>query len=369
MHTIVEASPGSASETVVGAEEHAAAQPAQDATAEPVAETDVHERAEVPQPRQWADEGGWDSRAVFMPVSDVVPSAASRECFPLCTGISVDEGGGISSIPMPTRILRIAARHSHAIILQLHGGVLPRFPGQNSSRFVPGTRSARFLETYARALGGVPIRSADSEASYGRDYERSGGMGPCDARVSECTVSNVGRFISSIAMGTTNTRPGLLESLSSTKYLRYKLSHSLPYHTSRPKARHHDLGRVTVVHLSPEPPSCVDIWKVLARTVGGVRAGHVYVTFRAFPRSFVPLSALRGAVLPQDKPCRPEVSIKSSLKTQGALVATADTLKISRVQKCVRCNLHQMPADLFCCMLSYCATPSSERSLGFYGAR
>ncbi|KAJ7461448.1 hypothetical protein FB451DRAFT_1404681 [Mycena latifolia] len=83
MHTIAEASPRSASETVVGAEEHAAAvspypydlQPVQDAPAEPVAESSVpEERAEVPQPQQWADEGGWDSRAVFMPVSEVVPA-------------------------------------------------------------------------------------------------------------------------------------------------------------------------------------------------------------------------------------------------------------------------------------------------------
>ncbi|KAJ7472497.1 hypothetical protein FB451DRAFT_1249718 [Mycena latifolia] len=81
MHTIVEASPGSASETVVGTEEHAAAvapypydlQPAQDAPAEPVAEANVpeEERAEVPQPRQW------DSKAMFMPVSEVVPAAAT----------------------------------------------------------------------------------------------------------------------------------------------------------------------------------------------------------------------------------------------------------------------------------------------------
>ncbi|KAJ7472475.1 hypothetical protein FB451DRAFT_1469161 [Mycena latifolia] len=72
-----------------------------------------------------------------------------------------------------------------------------------------------------------------------------------------------------------------------------KLSHSLPYH----QARYHDRGHVTVIVLSPEPPSCVDICKVFARTVGGVRAGHVYVTFRAVPRSFVPLSALRGCPL------------------------------------------------------------------------
>ncbi|KAJ7443470.1 hypothetical protein FB451DRAFT_1568679 [Mycena latifolia] len=85
MHTFAEASPGSASETVVGAE-HAAAvvpypydlQPVQDAPAEPVAESSVpEERAEVPRPRQWADEGGWDSRAVFMPVSEVVSAAAT----------------------------------------------------------------------------------------------------------------------------------------------------------------------------------------------------------------------------------------------------------------------------------------------------
>ncbi|KAJ7472500.1 hypothetical protein FB451DRAFT_1398715 [Mycena latifolia] len=86
MHMIAGASPGSPSETVVEAEEHAMAvspypyylQPAQDAPAEPVAGADVREEpAEVPQPRQWADEGGWDSRAVFMPVSEAVPVAAT----------------------------------------------------------------------------------------------------------------------------------------------------------------------------------------------------------------------------------------------------------------------------------------------------
>ncbi|KAJ7461445.1 hypothetical protein FB451DRAFT_1497138 [Mycena latifolia] len=77
------------SETVVtvSAEEHTAAvspypydpQPAQDAPAEPVAEANVpeQERVEIPQPRQWADEGWWDSRAVLMPVSEAVPAAAT----------------------------------------------------------------------------------------------------------------------------------------------------------------------------------------------------------------------------------------------------------------------------------------------------
>ncbi|KAJ7431092.1 hypothetical protein FB451DRAFT_1198344 [Mycena latifolia] len=82
-------------------------------------------------------------------------------------------------------------------------------------------------------------------------------------------------------------------------------------------------------------------------------------------------------ILPQDKSCWPEGSIRASLTAQGALVATADALKIARVQECARFDLHQMSknaADLFSYMIPYwnrdhvytvwfCAAPSSERSL------
>ncbi|KAJ7461451.1 hypothetical protein FB451DRAFT_1404685 [Mycena latifolia] len=78
------------SETVVtvSAEEHTTAvspypydlQPARDAPAGPVAEADVPEegRAEVPQPRQWADEGGWDSGAIYMPRVGGGPCCCNR---------------------------------------------------------------------------------------------------------------------------------------------------------------------------------------------------------------------------------------------------------------------------------------------------
>ncbi|KAJ7455141.1 hypothetical protein FB451DRAFT_1565048 [Mycena latifolia] len=215
MHTIVEASPGSASETVVGAEEHAAAvapypydvQPAQDATAEPVAEADA------------ADEGGWDSRAVFMPVSDVVPSAALRKWFPLCTGISVDEGGGISSIPMPARnqpgssaalraALMLYCSFTATPCLFALGRVVP-YLHQGLVRRVARRASER-TEAHVRGLGGVPIGSAGSEASHGRDSERSDGG--TRARASQqVSRFQVGTLISSIAAGTANTPPHLFK--------------------------------------------------------------------------------------------------------------------------------------------------------------
>ncbi|KAJ7472529.1 hypothetical protein FB451DRAFT_1175275 [Mycena latifolia] len=83
------------------------------------------------------------------------------------------------------------------------------------------------------------------------------------------------------------------------------LSHSLPYHQSRPKARYHDGGHVTVIVLSPEPPSCVIICEVFAREGGGGRAGHECVTSTV-------------TVLPQDKSCWPEGSIRASLTARGA---------------------------------------------------
>ncbi|KAJ7455156.1 hypothetical protein FB451DRAFT_1184484 [Mycena latifolia] len=123
MHTIAEASPGSASETVVGAE-HAAAvppypydlQPVQDAPAEPVAESSVpEERAEVPQPRQWADEGGWDSRAVFMPITEVVPAAAT---------VAEDNQNPFAD-PPPAE--RLAAQRGRVCILDVRIAPLSRY--------------------------------------------------------------------------------------------------------------------------------------------------------------------------------------------------------------------------------------------------
>ncbi|KAJ7443464.1 hypothetical protein FB451DRAFT_1190080 [Mycena latifolia] len=152
MHTIAEASPGSTSETVVGAVEHAVVvslypydlQPAQDAPAEPVAEAGVpEERAEVPQPRQWTDEGGLDSRAVFMPVSEVVPAAAT---------IARRHLEHPDAHAQSTRILRSAACCSHE-----------------------AWRASERTGIRVRGLGGLSIGSADSEASYRRDAERSDG--------------------------------------------------------------------------------------------------------------------------------------------------------------------------------------------------
>ncbi|KAJ7472512.1 hypothetical protein FB451DRAFT_1469222 [Mycena latifolia] len=163
------------SETVVSAEEHAAAvspypyglQSVQVAPADPVAEASVREElAEVPQPRQWADEGGWDSRVVFMPVSEVVPAAATvaaaRRSYGTFLYFLTDLG---------------------LAILRLHGEALPRRLRSNSSLFAPGTRSARWARSARRAserkgirvrgLGVAPIPRAVSDASCGRDSKRS----------------------------------------------------------------------------------------------------------------------------------------------------------------------------------------------------
>ncbi|KAJ7443443.1 hypothetical protein FB451DRAFT_1413648 [Mycena latifolia] len=164
MHMIAEASPRSASETVVGAEEHSAA----DAPVEPVAEANVREeRAEVPQPRQWADEGGWDSRAVSCPRS----VGASRR--------------GPASFPSD--------------------GELPICTRDSSSAWLGMPRNAKAL---VRGIGGTQIARTVSDSSCGRDSERSEGS----TRVRESASAQFPgtTFILSIAVGT-NTRLGLFE--------------------------------------------------------------------------------------------------------------------------------------------------------------
>ncbi|KAJ7461420.1 hypothetical protein FB451DRAFT_1562726 [Mycena latifolia] len=231
MHMIAGASPGSPSETVVEAEEHAMAvspypyylQPAQDAPAEPVAGADVREEpAEVPQPRQWADEGGWDSRAVFMPVSEAVPVAATAaednqnlftEPPPGERGLQRNDGDGPSgvqgkagsksircgcnedeSVFLPiavvdhaarrhlehpnaraqsTRILRSAARRSHGFnqiaASRNSFGALCAVSGGSARR------ASERTSTRMRGLGGGAIDGAPSCASCGRESERSDG--------------------------------------------------------------------------------------------------------------------------------------------------------------------------------------------------
>ncbi|KAJ7455149.1 hypothetical protein FB451DRAFT_1184476 [Mycena latifolia] len=197
VHTIAEASPGSASETVVGTEEHAAAavmttsvrqlchdstlleicfhlktyqgtcagagmarhqsngavspypydlqpvQASQDAPAEPVAEANVpeEERAQVPQPRQRADEGGWDSRAAFMPVSEVVPAAAA--------------------------VAATCRSHGEYCATSARFMLADHFGSQRLG--VPLN-----AQKPIRGLGGVSIGSVDSETSYGRDSRMAG---------------------------------------------------------------------------------------------------------------------------------------------------------------------------------------------------
>ncbi|KAJ7455153.1 hypothetical protein FB451DRAFT_1516876 [Mycena latifolia] len=248
----------SASETVVGAEEHAAAvspypyglQPArmsQDAPAEPVAEANVpeEERAEVPQPRQWADEGGWDSMG-FMPVSEAVPAAATvaednQKPFadppPGERGLprneddsvflpiamvghdreaeverrDVDEGGGISSIPMP-------ARNPHESSAALRAALTLYCGFKMRLRLVALGRAVPYLHQglVQRVRLGVP-RNAQalvtvSDASHGRDSEYTGRSdGGARARVRECVVSNVGRSFRVSQRLRIYTRPGLLE--------------------------------------------------------------------------------------------------------------------------------------------------------------
>ncbi|KAJ7461423.1 hypothetical protein FB451DRAFT_1268103 [Mycena latifolia] len=163
MHTIVEASPGSASETVVGTEEHAAAvapypydlQPAQDAPAEPVAEANVpeEERAEVPQPRQW------DSKAMFMPVSEVVPAAATVAA----------EASRASRCPRA--IHTDPPRHCAPLSWYLYWGFTARPPLLPSDEQFPiCTRNSFAVPSPLRALG---WRDARARGSARLSFDRS----------------------------------------------------------------------------------------------------------------------------------------------------------------------------------------------------
>ncbi|KAJ7443460.1 hypothetical protein FB451DRAFT_1376706 [Mycena latifolia] len=381
MHTIAEASPGSASETVVGVEEHAAAvspypydlqpvQASQDVPAEPVAEADVpeEERAEAPQPQQWADKGGWDSGAIYIAAPRRGPaSLPADERFPICTRDSVAVSRG--SVCLGTQ-RHSCARAQRGVnwergfrgvvcrLLGALGGMRARegqqldfdfeYHGGFTNMYAarpPRIRARAMLFTNPSAsicaaliiavpLGRKSFQPRATQMKLGnrcglscvrsvkgcagalfKDAAHLGVQVPSigEVRVQHTALKKVGntdgpltqtiRLMAKTTLlyGQGFKMPRLCLSdfshhmprLSKKSFVN-KLSHSLPYHQSRPKARHHDLGRVTVIHLSPEPPSCVDICKFFARTVGGVRAGHVYVTFRAFPRSFVPLSALRG---------------------------------------------------------------------------
>ncbi|KAJ7472466.1 hypothetical protein FB451DRAFT_1398676 [Mycena latifolia] len=194
MHTIAEVSPGSASETVVGAEAAAVSpypynlQPTQDAPAEPVAKADVRKRAEVPQPRQWADEGGWDSRAVFMPVSEVVPAAATVATTKTPSQTRRPRRGWPPSEDESV-FLTFVSRRCHELYcgftvrlrLVTRGRTVPDLPQELVRRVRLGVRWK--AQKSMRALGGVSIGSADSDSSYGRDSERSdGGTPACESR-------------------------------------------------------------------------------------------------------------------------------------------------------------------------------------------
>ncbi|KAJ7461435.1 hypothetical protein FB451DRAFT_1181180 [Mycena latifolia] len=161
MHTIAEASPGSASETI-GVEGSGVAVP----------------------PRQWADEGVWDSRAVFMPLSAAVPAAATiadnlerttrtpSQTRSSRRGLPRNEDEFRSLWLITTASLRLSggtlmpARNPHGssaalrVTLILYCEALPRCPRTNGSRFAPGTRSARCTRLVGRrasACLGMPI--------------------------------------------------------------------------------------------------------------------------------------------------------------------------------------------------------------------
>ncbi|KAJ7455136.1 hypothetical protein FB451DRAFT_1408008 [Mycena latifolia] len=179
MHMIVaEASPGRASETVIGVEKHAAAvspypyglQPAQDAPAKPVAEANVPESAEVPQPRQWVDEGKGIS-SIPMPMRSPHGSSATlRAALMLYCGF--------------TARLRLVTLGRVALLL--HQGLIRRVVHVSGSVCL-GTAKALVCAGSEGGESGVQ----GSEALYLHGSEPSeGGM---RARGSaKCAVSNVG---------------------------------------------------------------------------------------------------------------------------------------------------------------------------------
>ncbi|KAJ7435757.1 hypothetical protein FB451DRAFT_1417862 [Mycena latifolia] len=210
---------------------------AQDAPAEPVAEANVHraEGAEVPQPRQWADEGGWflllqpsrewednqnpfadppgergllrnkDESVFLIPIAVVDHDRAAE-----VERRDVDGGGGISSIPMH-------ARNPHGSSTALRAALmLPIRPRDWDGALCAFYRASACLGTprnpYARAR-----RRGDRERGFRRIvWTRLRALGGRDAREGQRVRSlQVGTFISSIAMGK-NTRPDLLVEFAPT---------------------------------------------------------------------------------------------------------------------------------------------------------
>ncbi|KAJ7443421.1 hypothetical protein FB451DRAFT_1376689 [Mycena latifolia] len=185
---------------------------AQDAPAEPVAEANVHraEGAEVPQPRQWADEGGWF--LLLQPSRECPIAVVDHDRAAEVERRDVDGGGGISSIPMH-------ARNPHGSSTALRAALMPPIcPRDWDGALCAFYRASACLGTprnpYARAR-----RRGDRERGFRRIvWTRLRALGGRDAREGQRVRSlQVGTFISSIAMGK-NTRPDLLVEFAPSGY-------------------------------------------------------------------------------------------------------------------------------------------------------